>query len=173
MDKIKAVSRFCKALFWLGFWVTPAAIILCWLTNGSVFHFQIHSFDNLPSIAQLPTVAKILGFSVTLIPTIVLMLVFYFTARLFNAYQSGKIFEMDNARCIRNIGIVIFVWELVRPIYDLLISYAFSFSTGKPIFQVAFDATTIGEVIIGILLIVIGWIMMEANKLKEEQEFTI
>lgn len=176
MHRIKILGQLFKFIFWFGFWITPVVLIFCWLSSGALldwFHFQIHSFSNLPSINSLSSTARLLGFLVTLIPAGILMLVFYFTAKLFASYQSGKIFEIDNALCIRNIGITIFAWELISPIYDLLISYVFSYSTGVPIFQVAFNAQTIGNIVVAILLIVIGWIMLEANKLKEEQEYTI
>lgn len=175
MNKIKRISQIAKIFFWIGFFVAPLSVAFYWAGGGSFFqaiHFQFYSFP-LPQLGGLPMAARFLGFLVTLIPTAFFMLTLYYAATLFSFYEQGKIFDLSAARCIRKIAIVLLAYQIARPIYDMLISFVLTYTTSNPHIRIAFDSSDLTGIIIGIVLFVIGWVMVEANQIKEEQEYTV
>jgi len=175
MQQIQRVSQIAKNACWVGFYLTPIVIALFWLSHGQFFglvNFQLYSLP-LPPIVTLPLETKWVGFVVTLIPAFFFMIMLFFAARLFKKYQENEIFTLQTARCIRNIAIVLLGWQLVHPLYDILISVALTYPTGHIKMGIIFDGSNFREIILGFVLFVIGWVMVEAAKLKEEQEFTV
>lgn len=176
MKKIQLISRIMKGLFWLACIGSVIFTIAAWATGSelySIIHFQIYTLSPNLSFTNQPTSIKLYGFLLTLIPTILISGLFYFAARLFGLYQSGRVFEPVNARYVIKISATILLWIPLRPIYGALMSNLVTQITGKATSLVIFDAGYFTDALVGILFLVVGWVMLEAAKLNEEQKLTI
>ena len=173
--QLEKITLMLKYIFKAIFYGFPLLIATFWIT-GAEPHWLFHNFNLMPEqllpLGDPSTTTRILGFMVTLLPTIAGMLISYYFINLFDLYHQGRVFEFKNARCIRNIAIVTIGWQLVRPIYDVLISYALTYQTGIQI-HVLFDVTALRNFLIGILIYIVALVMEQACKLREEQDYTI
>jgi len=174
MSRIQTLSRLARRLFWLILLVSPLAVISYWSTDGALLqalHFQLYSLP-LPPLHTVSSSVKFLAFLVTLIPLGLFMAMVYHASRLFRLYEHGEIFNAHCARRIRNVAVMLLIYEVTRPIYDVLISFIMTYHSGVLI-HVVFDVSDLIALVLGVLLFVIGWVMLEANDLKAEQDLTV
>lgn len=100
-------------------------------------------------------------------------------AALFDLYANGRIFTAENVREIRQIGISVFLfaitWIYAAGAKLLLLA------TGHPLPPSPRDGSTLGldvdfsviQILAGIIIIVISWIMDVGRELREEQDLTV
>ena len=95
--------------------------------------------------------------------------------RLFNLYQKGTIFAIDNVRYIRNIGIVMLLWEIVSPFYQVLVTFILTSQNppGHHFVTFSINSIDISTTIIAVIIIVVSWIMREGVELQQEQQYTV
>ena len=95
--------------------------------------------------------------------------------KLFGLYSRGKIFTADNVRCIRRIGIVILIYNLLFPLYEMLMTFILTMNNpvGERLVRLGFGGTDIAQIVIAIMIILISWIMDEGRKMEEEQAYTV
>jgi len=182
MNKIQRVSLFFRVLFQIGFIVIPVFTAVCWIYAPQPLHLAIFTIDTIPQgypiLAPFTPTTRILGFLITLLPATVEMLVLYFLIKLFQLYERGEIFMLENVRYLRNIGYILLIGQLINPIYDGLITANITWRNhfikkGTSIAAVTFDGTNISFILMALLVILISWIMAEGGKLREEQQLTI
>ncbi|MGL4859242.1 MAG: DUF2975 domain-containing protein [Enterobacteriaceae bacterium] len=83
---------------------------------------------------------------------------------------------MSNTLRYKYLGWCFFIDALIAtPLNEILLSIASSMSNpvGERYFGVSFSSFNIMELICGVLLIMISWIMIEGHTLQNEQELTI
>lgn len=175
MNRINKVSRVTRIFLLFLFYTAPVALTVSWLTKASsLWIFDLRLFPGvIGHVDQLPKLFKIYGFLMSLIPTLCAMVILFHLAKLFSFYEKNEFFEIQNARCLKISGLTILIWELIHPLYDVLMSYVLTSAQGHAVIQFQFDVSNLRGIIIGVVLYVIAWIMQEANRLKEEQDYTI
>lgn len=181
MNNIKKVSHFFKRLFQLWFWLLPIMTIGIWIFSA---HPEMAGKTDF-GISVMPHFIKIMhplsfanrltGFAIGLIPLAISMLLFFYLIQLFKLYEQGKIFLIENARLIRKAGIMLLLGQLIRPVYEGLISASMTWQNpiGHRTLMLSFTNTDLGTIIIAVIVILISWIMLEACKLQEEQQLTV
>jgi hypothetical protein len=189
MNKIKKVSSTVVILLTLAIIIYPILSLEplirsygfnlnypeSWLVTNHATIKTIHGEMNLYE-HSLPLISKlIISFAsiMTLSPTI---FIFYYLRKIFCNYKKGNIFTLSNSKYYRNIGWILIVESLIIfPIYNALTSLAVTLPNlpGKRVVQVSFGTDNFGYIIIGLMIIVISWVMMEANKLEEDHKFTV
>lgn len=175
MNKIKIISAIARWVLLILFILAPISTIVFWLTNGalsSIFDLRLLP-PNFPPIETFSPSLKFLCFLITLIPTIIAMIILYNFSRLFAHYEIGEIFEIQNTFYIKIIALCIFIWEIVRPFYDMVLGLITSLYKEHYTFFINFDVSNLRGLIIATVLYVIAWIMDEAYKIKKEQDLTI
>ena len=180
MNKIKRVSCLFKWLFQIGLIALPICVVVAWVIapeplfmyNGAGIDFIPRAY---PILHPLSEMTKIFGCLISMIPNGIVMLVLYNLIRLFKLYEKGEIFSLSNVRLLRNIGYTVLIGQLLNPIYDALISLNLTWNNphGQRFASVTFDGSNVGLIMTGVLVILISWIMIEACKLREEQQLTI
>jgi len=178
MNHIKKVSRVFRILFIVGFIGLPLLSIWYWFAGGAHVAGSLGE-SMIPrgivaNVAGLPVYVRAAGFMVNLIPLAKDLFILFFLIKLFGFYAQAKIFVDESVTLIRNIGIVLLIYQLIRPIYDLLISYvltAWRPHHGEMI--ISFGSPQAMEIIGAVIIILIAWIMREACRLQEEQQLTV
>src|SRR5690242_10196978 len=133
MHKIQRVSLFFRVLFQITFVIMPVLLILFWInapnpialgaqTSGDMLINFIPKYIHV--MHPLSTTEKLIGFVISLIPTSIQLLVFYFLIKLFRLYERGEIFSANNVKYLRNIGYTLLIGQLVNPIFEGLLSVA-------------------------------------------------
>lgn len=186
MRKLRVVSAILKWIFILALFIYPIFYLVVSVAGLIVNHYSMPMETAGPGIwflwqfpvarfYGLPISIQIIGFLVSLAPLVFFVLKNYYLARLFYLYQHGTIFALDNVRYIRNIGVVILVWEIVRPFYQILMSLLLSSQNPPGHHQVSFqiNGTDISMLIIAIIIIVVSWIMREGVELEQENRLTV
>lgn len=200
MNKIKNVSFFFRVLFQVLLIILPVSLAIYWIEvplplnffqvgvswlnatfhfltpspgNGITFGFIPISINN--TLSQMTPFVKLMGFIINLIPLTIGELTLYFLMKLFILYENAEIFSLHSVAYIRKIGYVLLIGQLINPIYDGLLTLAITWNNphGQRIIACAIDSTNLGLILMASVTIVISWIIAEACKLREEQEYTV
>ena len=171
LHRIKIVSRIVRyALLAMLVLIICASYLSC-----------ISAFKNNPWYV----VPFVVGFLITL------CLWYWKLAQLFHFYERGLIFFPETICCIKLLGILCVTgWMLLFISHELLHLFPQPLST-KPLplgvtittkiedgyhfgfFSFVFADINFGQLLAGIIIVLIGWIMDEGRKIQEEQELTV
>ncbi len=120
---------------------------------------------------------KILGLSSALINHLPLWLSLLALKQILKNYQQGIIFTDKNVRYYQYIGWLFLINAiLIKPLSDILrvLLVTMNNPTGHSIFSIGcFGMANIEDFLWGSFVMVIAWVMLEANKIREEQDLTI
>ena len=181
MQKIKQVSFVLRLLFTAAFIALPVYVMTYWISGGHPFGVQfpiaVFGYDgpNLPPVSTLTTSLKTLGFFINLIPVAFYMTILGLLIHLFKLYEKSEIFTKNNVKTIRNIGFAMLLNKAVCPFFGFLLSYTLT-QSNPPGYRFAYLGISIQDIsimVIAVLIILISWIMAEAYKLQEEQQYTV
>ncbi len=182
MKKITRVSKICRLIFQLIFCIYLLGFILFWFNAPYplVFFNHIVVIDfiprNIPIITPLSLSTILLAASVSAIPLIIFMSMFYFLIKLFREYEKSEIFSAKNVKYTRNIGLFMLLGQIIHPLYQALISLVLTWHNPPFAFRsisVSFTGTNLGIIFISLIIVLISWIMAEGYKLSEETRYTI
>jgi hypothetical protein len=170
MHRIQKVSAFMGGLCLVLAILAPLAVALVWI--------QFTTFaPNLPGINQLPfdpadtgALTRLAGFLVHMLPTAIAIYGLLQARRLFGLYRIGRIFTLDNTRCLTRIARALIAYTLVLPVCGSLLSVLLTWHNppGERMLTVTFSSDYIGLLVIGASMLVITWIMDEGRKLAED-----
>lgn len=181
MNKIRTAALFFRVIFQCCFIVLPILLAIAWYFAPKAVILFNHVIvirlipHQWPVLHTMMSHTKFYGFLVSLIPAGVILAVLYCLIRLFRFYEKGVIFSIENVRMIRNMGYLLLVGQLLHPVYDVLMSLVLTWHNpvGHRMIGISEGSMNIGIVMIGLLIILVSWIMTEAQKLQEEQQLTI
>lgn len=101
---------------------------------------------------------------------------YYFLFMLFRNYSQGKIFQIENSKLLMICAIIYLLDSvLINQIctnLDLL-SATINLPEGERVLSLTFGNHQIHSLTKGVLLLVISWIMKEAQQIKEEQDLVV
>lgn len=183
MNKIKRVSTIFRIIFQTAFLMLPIFLILFWIytpfftkLNNSTLGLSISFIPHGTIILHpLNAMTKLWGFIISLIPIAVIELILYFLIKLFRCYEREEIFSSHTVRYIKNIGYTMLVGQLLNPIYQGLITAALTWDNpkGQRVAFINFGGTNFAVIFTAFLIILVSWIMAEADRLHEEHKYTI
>ncbi len=181
MNKIKRASRVIRIAFQIAFIVLPILLVLFWIyaPNHIVIPGSGVSFSFIPEgtlIMHALTISnRIWGFLITAISTSVSLLMIYYVIKLFKLYESGTIFSLQNVKCIKRAGGLLMISQVITQLCNTLLTLILTW--GNPphhqMLELTFSGGNIGLVLVGLMVLVVGWVMTEAVKLRHEQELTV
>lgn len=182
MDRIVKVSRVFRIIFMLVFILVPLFSIISWIIAPSALQLGTNAFDmqyspipmDLHTIVLTPGI-KLLAFFVDILVVGPNMLLLFFLIRLFGNYQREKIFTAENVKLIRNVGYTLFIWQIMTPIHQMLLSLVLTMHNppGQHILEASFGSTNLAVLLIAFIVILISWVMGVGHQLQEEQEYTV
>ena len=175
MSDIQLFSKRMSILFQLFFIATPIFTIIFWFNPEQMLSFGIIPFPIPQGKITLNTLSKVLGLSISLFPTIVVMLLFNRLSVLFKNYQMGKVFSEENIFCYKRLGKLLFLLACVNFICEGLMSIALTFQnpTGERALSLSLGMPQIFPILIGLVIIGISYVMEEAFRLEEDLKYTI
>lgn len=176
-NRIQQASRkLCKVL-WVLFFIIPVSTALVWIFFNQMpdpMHKMILPyFATLP--LPLPSVSRLLGFLVMMIPGGIVMYGMYKLICLFKLYEQGWIFQLANVRCFRNLSRTLIVWFIAQIISKPMMSVALTLHLppGKRQVILGFGTPDLAILLVGCILAVITWVMEEGHQLQKEQDLTV
>ncbi|HDI4408504.1 TPA: DUF2975 domain-containing protein, partial [Legionella pneumophila] len=99
-----------------------------------------------------------------LISTLANLLILFFLIRLFDSYKKNSFFTLSNVKFIRNIGYILLAEQILIPLCKYITS---SFT------WIGISIDSIEMIFLAFLIIINSWIMMEAYRIREEQQLTV
>ncbi len=188
MDKIQRVSRYFVVIFNTLVIFLPVSVIIQWLfiDTDTIKNLLDQGFLQKPistpegyvnlSTIQWSFLAKFTGLLAQSISLLPLFLSLFVLKSIFLNYQKSDIFSTINARHYRYLGWLFFLDALIaQPLSNLLMLLAVTSANppGHRYISLSFGTPNIEALFCGMLVILISWIMLEASKLHDEQQFTV
>jgi len=179
VDKIKRVSRRFRILFQFLFYITPAMIVWFWLSIHGAFdifsQFGIGSeFFVWPT--TLNGLTRFLGIMASILPASIFMYSVHQLIKIFRHYEEGDIFSTDNANRYKKLAYALFAQVIGGLFYKTLMSLVMTFQNtgaGQKIIAINVDGMDFVVLITGGIILLIAWVMTEAQKVSEDQSFTV
>lgn len=175
LSRVRAVSRIMAGATAGVMTLALAGYTSFWFNKGAVSHFLE---DQLSAAAAesftLTTGVRAAAFAVSLLPLALYVSGGWNVWRLFRAFADGRIFTEATGRRIGWIGLVI----AVLPLASIVTGSAWSLvaSIGNPPGEREISmslGTNLVGVVLGILLVVVGWVIREAARIADENQFIV
>ncbi len=181
MKNIRRLSTILIFVFATILVLLPIYVAVYWLTNGyaldpyHAIQIFLYAGPPLPPIWTLPTVIKVYGFLINLVPVSLYMLILANLIKLFNYFRQGEILSPSIVILFRRIAWFLLVTQLIRPLYNFFILYALNFA--KPpayrYFYIGINFQDFILISVSAIVLLISWIFSEYYKINQEQEFTV
>lgn len=188
MGKIRFVSHVIQYIFWIMLIATPIAYFLFW-TNfwadfgiGNFFEQLGWNMSNVPQPAwielingNVPPYTRFVCLIISLIPIATFMFLYYYLMRLFTLYGRGEIFTQKTVGYIRNCGITLLLWQILHPLYQILLTFTLSINNepGQRFIAVTFSTAQARDLVTALVIIVVSWIMQRGCDLEDEVRLTV
>lgn len=191
MTKIQKISSYLIGAFNGLLIAIPLIPVLQWFfmevktTDVSAainfFGFLEREVGTPEGVVNLSTVTwtvplKFLGLSADIFSLVPFFLGLFCLKSIFRNYQRGEIFTLINAMHYRRLGWLFFLDALViKSISHSLLVLAVTLTNppGHRYLTLEFGTPNLKALFCGVLVLVISWVMGEANKLHDDQKFTI
>jgi hypothetical protein len=189
MEKIARVSLLIRLLLGLVACLNVVAITVSIMTQSSENTAELAFGTSQSSISQAASLPKLSedfakeldssglnSHAIMLLPELFFSLFIYLSLiKLFGLYQQGGIFTVNHINQLRNIGSCLLVWPVFDLLYPSLIAVIFRIFGLSPSLLLVFsiDTDQLITLLIGLIIFVMSWIMMEGVRLQQEQELTI
>lgn len=188
MNRIQKVSSYMSvllniSLFFLPIFSIVPFLFIEWepiknLAQQEVFLNPIKTPEGLINLAQchwnpFAKTSVILGNIIGIFPLFWGLMIL---KSVFTNYQNGSIFTYQNATFYKYLGWLFFMDALVaKPLSQLFLVLGATLCNepGHRYITLSFGTPNLEALFCGLLIIMISWIMAEAAKLQEEQEYII
>jgi hypothetical protein len=183
MQKIKRISHFLSLFFRSLCWAMPLATA-CLILFNMDFMLYIGAWSSMITETQVKEILDSGQFSLThrlvilaieFMSLSITVFICHKLANLFYLYEKGYLFEAENIKLIKHVGICMIVGQLVHLIYQPLITAALSFNNpvGSRFVTLSIGTTNATTLITAFVILVASWVVQEANQLKSETQLTI
>lgn len=188
MNKIQKVSSYLIHVFNIILIGYPILFTLQWVFKdwalvqnallAGLFTNEIQTPEGLVHLSSLnfTPLSWGIGYAAGIIGFIPLFLGLIILKRLFQNYTFGSIFSLENVKKYQYLGWLFFLNALfITPLSDMLmvLSATLSNPPGHRYLSITFGTPNLEDILYGLLIIVISWVMAEGYKIKEEQNLTI
>lgn len=177
-NRIRKISRALKLVFIVLIAAAPVVHILIWIFINDLppgmMYSMARSFPVEPVFPLTPSI-RLLSCAVSALPVAVFIAAGIIFIKLFTLYGKGVVFEKENVRCYRNLGIIMLIKAATGVVSRSLLSVTLTIQMGEGhrMLTVGFGSDDVSDIIIGILIILVSWIMEEARIIKEEADLTV
>ena len=165
--------------------IVPLCTLLLWIFNqwdawAPIFSKSMivdtpEGVINMGAI-NLTTEQRILGLCGSFTGLLPLLIGAFFLKNLFQNYKLGHIFTVKNTDTYKKLGYLFFLHAFItQPLCDTLMILAATFSNapGHRYLTVGFGTPNLETIFCGVLVLIISWVMAEAQKLQDDQQFII
>jgi Protein of unknown function (DUF2975) len=169
-DRITPLSNL---LFWactILVCVLPVVIVLHILRGWADPALLLAAYPAVPATVPVTPLQSTLVAALAVVASLPLVATFFAMRRLFGRYRQGEILSDACADDILRIGQALFAaaaMTVILPTLHILI-LSWGAGEGQRLLAIGLDGSTLGFLMSGGLLIVIGWIMREAARVAED-----
>ncbi len=177
MNRIKLVSLLFRVFFQIVFIGYIVSEIVGW-TYAPLNHplFNVIPKDYQSSILYPLTLSdRIACFTISMIPTIIMLIIFYNLIKLLSLYEKAQFFSEMNVNYIKNSGYLLFLSQMVNPFCTFALGFILT-AYNPPGFRYASLSLTewnLGLILTSVIIILMSWVMAEGVKLQNEQQLTV
>jgi Protein of unknown function (DUF2975) len=170
IDQLGRLSTFMCGFVVVGGFLAELALIWIWLSPAAVETLVVPGLG----LGELPVAldgwTRTLGFAVCTLPMAVLVWLLYHAYALFDGYRLGRVFTDEAPVLLRRIGLSLLALALLRPVTATLLGVVLTWSNppGQRILAIGISIDDYMIAAIGGLLLAIGHVMVEANRLADE-----
>ncbi len=169
VGKIKRVSVIVRAIWALMLIISFINIVLAFVYYGSNPENTFLMYMGLPAHEALSKWQVVFSAIVYLIAQIPLLLIYYLLYRLFHYFSQGELFSIKIVKLAKYIGVT----TIVKAVIDVTSIYTLGYTFADYLTQAFNFKLDSFQVVMGIMVLVVSWIVGEAYKLKETSELTI
>lgn len=180
MKKIQLTSRLLSYFFKGLSWALPLVTGYFLLFDLEVITGQLGFLllvPNVPIHNTLPfsMLHKGLLLAIQLIPLSMTLLICQALSKLFSLYERGDLFELENIRLIKRIGLLMILGQGLQLLYQPLMTAALTFNNpeGERLMSITMGSTNASALMTGLVILIASWIVKEANVLKTDSQLTI
>jgi hypothetical protein len=170
MHRIGRVSLLIQGLALLFLLVLPAYHVVSWFViDGWLQTHLAHRGIHVP-VAEIAASNRVLGFLVQTIPLAIALVVIFWLHRLFAGYRRGEVFTLASIGRFRGMARMLFLFTIVNPLAGALVSVIVTAGQpdGQQILVIGFGIPEIAALLTGGALAAIGWVMVEAKRLADD-----
>jgi len=176
MKKIQITSHLLSLLFRGACWIYPIIYSYCiFFRLDEMMAWTQSASDNAYDLSNLSLGHHLVILAIACIPLSITVFICHQLAKLFRLYEQGYLFELENIKLIKSVGICMISSELIQFIYQPLMTYALTFykPAGEHMISWAFGTTNVTTLITGFVILMASWIAGEAHALKTDVQLTI
>ena len=182
MKEIQRYSRNIRVVLQALMLLLPLSVVYFWafvqtpwdfLTTTGIIQFShdISSYTSQP----LSIETRMWALVVSLLPCGVIFYALLILTKLFKSYEASEVFTVETVKYYRKLGLSFFYWAFGGLVYGGLISVVLSFNNppGQRILSISFTGLDVVTLFCGMIVLVISYVMNEAQKIADEQRNTI
>ena len=191
MNKIQKMSDYLLITFNVLLISVPLLVLIQWFfieLKTADIHPLINFFGLFERAIQTPEGfvnlsavswtfwSKLLGLCADVIGLLPFLTSLFFLKKIFKNYQKGEIFSTTNAIHYKKCGWLFFLDALIVKSFShtlMVLAVTITNAPGHRYINIHFGTPNLEALFMGVLVIVISWVMLEARKLHDEQRFTI
>ncbi len=188
MTRIQKVSTYLLAIFNLLLIILPLFVLILWVfmeyapikvaISEGLFFNPVHTPEGIVNLStiQWTPLPRFTGLMASLVGLLPILLGLIVLKPVFRNYKTAEIFNAYNARHYKYLGWLFFLDALLtKPLSGMLmvLSVTLSNPPGHRFVQIGFGTPNMEELLCGVLVIVISWVMVEGYKLQEDQKFIV
>ena len=168
---IKVLAKRCRMLICELAILSIIAVPMVWLSSQATIlsvWTMIVGIQN-PLMMLTPDV-RLLGVVISLLPLAVILYIARLLITLFKNYEQSNILTLANARLIRKLGFSLYLCAASNIIFKTLLSLILTFNNPphSKLLTVSISGADIQSVVIGSIIILLSWVMIEAQKISED-----
>jgi len=165
---ICALVPVATACFWIFLDKMPALV-----TSNNVPIIENPSY----LIAHITASEKLIAFLCSLLPSAVVMLIFYQLSVLFKNYAKQEVFILANAKIFRRLGVLLFSWLVAGWAYNVLFGLLLSTTVAPNVSESMIYLTVSGMdfsiAVTAMIVVMIAGVMDKACQIHDENLHTI
>ncbi|GHA52911.1 DUF2975 domain-containing protein [Photobacterium aphoticum] len=180
MSAIQTQCRRIRQLFQGLLVLVPIMTCYYWATIHTQYDAPLAIIAFTDTIAEytqqpLSVTTRVLAALASLLLCSIIMYALTVLIRLFHNYENNNIFTLENAQSYKKLGMTIFYWVGGSVVYSTVISVILSFNNppGERLIVLGFNGIDAATVLLGGILLIISWVMLEGYKLADEQRHTV
>lgn len=188
MYKIQKVSKRLVTIFTVLAFLAPLFTLAQWLliewepfralVKSGLFFSTITTPEGMVNLGDvhLTTLGRIIGLGGGLIGCLSLVAGFVVLRQLFARYAHGVIFSRENSQRFSQLGWLFFLDALlVKPLSTMtnVLAVTLSNPPGHRYLVLRLGTPSITNILCGVVIILISWVMVEAQKNHDDQQLTI
>ncbi len=174
LARIQSISRWMRWLTLSGSIIALMVVLLTWFwipaSELEAFLREVLAVPATWPAMQLSLTSRAIGFLITGVGTGLLICALLQAHRMFSAFAQGEVFTMKTALCLRRMALALSALGLVIPLTKTVLAAVLVSTSQETYGFILFTLSDYFLCLLGGLLLVIAWAMVEATRIAEENE---